>query len=146
MNQRWYDIERFSSNDQMNYAKMITDGRLVATDGQMIIIEYPSASLCNRMMKPSTKYEPTKLLSDDYKREIDYLAIPKEVWEEKSQEFIQKWKNKETNIKLSPINYPGLKELPKMTEEVEDLQPDSVKDALDMFGDDFVKVKKESKK
>jgi DNA polymerase-3 subunit gamma/tau len=146
MNQRWYDIERFSSNEQMNYAKMITDGRLVATDGQMIIIEYPSASLCNRMMKPSTKKQTTKLLSDYYKREIDYLAIPKEVWEEKSQEFIRKWKNKEKNIKLSPINYPGLKELPKMTEEVEDMQPDSVKDALDMFGDDFVKVKKESKR
>lgn len=145
MNQRWYDIERFASNEQMNFAKMITDGRLVATDGQMIIIEYPSASVCNRMMKPATKKLATKLLSDYYKRSIDYLALPKDVWEEKSQEFIKKWKNKETNITLSPINYPGLKELPKITEEVEDLQPDSVKDALDIFGD-IVKVKKESKK
>jgi len=145
MNQRWYDIERFASNEQMNFAKMITDGRLVATDGQMIIIEYPSASLCNRMMKPATKKLATTLLSDYYKRTIDYLALPKDVWEEKSQEFIRKWKNKETNIKLSPINYPGLKELPRITEEVEDMQPDSVKDALDMFGD-IVKVKKESKK
>ncbi len=145
MNQKWYDIERFASNEQMNFAKMITDGRLVATDGQMIIIEYPSASLCNRMMKPSTKKAATKLLGEYYKREIDYLALPKDVWEEKSQEFIKKWKNKETNIKLSPINYSGLKELPKIAEEVEDLQPDSVKDALDMFGD-IVKVKKESKK
>jgi len=145
MNQRWYDIERFASNDQMNFAKMITDGRLVATDGEMIIVEYPSASVCNRMMKPSTKSRVTKLLSDYYKRTIDYLALPKDVWEEKSQEFIKKWKNKETNITLSPINYPGLKELPKITDEVEDLQPDSVKDALDIFGD-IVKVKKESKK
>ena len=55
MNSRWFDIERFVTPDRMNYAKWITTGRVVATNGKMMIIQYSNASLCNRMMKPDVK-------------------------------------------------------------------------------------------
>ena len=139
---RWYDIERDATSKNLSYARMITEGRLVASDGKMIIIEYVSPSLCNRMMKPDIKEQIVRVLSDFYNKEIDYLALPKVVWEEKSQEFIQKWKQGEKNIKLSPINHPNLKEMPTINHEIEDMTPDSVKEAINLFGSDLVKVKK----
>jgi DNA polymerase-3 subunit gamma/tau len=131
----------------MNYAKWITSGRVVATDGEMIIIQYPNASLCNRMMKPEVKTITTKLLSDFYSQTIDYLALPVDVWENKSQEFIKKWKeDKDTFIKLSPIEHPALKDIPKFEKDVTEFTPDIVKDAINIFGADAVKVKKGEKK
>ena len=142
MNMRWFDIEREATHANLAYARMITEGRLVATDAKMIIIEYLSPSICNRMMKPKIKEQIIKILCDFYNTELDYLALPKSVWEEKSQEFIQKWKQGQKNIKLSPINHPDLKGMPNINHSIEDMTPDSVKEAINMFGSDLVKVKK----
>lgn len=146
MNMKWYDIERATNSSDLAYAKMITEGRLVATDGKMIIIQYANASICNRMMKPEIKEKIMSMLSDFYKTDIDYLALPEVVWQQKSQEFIKKWKRGEKNIKLSPIINPELRDMPKIDHEVEDMTPDSVKEAIKLFGSDIVKVKKGEKK
>ncbi len=142
MNMRWFDIEREATHANLSYARMITEGRLVATDAKMIIIEYLTPSICKRMMKPKIKEQIIKILCDFYNTKIDYLALPKSVWEEKSQEFIQKWKQGQKNIKLSPINHPDLKGMPNINHSIEDMTPDSVKEAINMFGSDLVKVKK----
>ena len=143
MNKKWFDIERFVNPDKMTYAKWITTGRVVATNGELIIIQYTNASLCNRMMKPDVKKIVTKILSDFYNQPLDYVALPTEVWEQKSQEFIKKWKtNRGEYITLSPIEHPALKEMPKFNKEVSEFTPDSVKDAISIFGSDAVRVKK----
>ena len=143
LNKKWFDIERFVTPDMMNYAKSITSGRVVATNGKLIIIQYSNPSLCNRMMKPEVKEIVVKLLSDYFKKPLDYLALPTVVWEEKSQEFIKKWKqDKDTYIRLTPIEHPNLKEMPKFNKEVSEFQPDSVKDAISIFGSDAVRIKK----
>ncbi len=145
MNMKWYDIERASESSELVYAKMITEGRLVATDGKMIIIQYANSSICNRMMKPDIKEKIVRILNKFFNTEIDYLALPEVVWQEKSQEFIKKWKQGETNIKLSPIDNPDLRDMPTIDHEVEDMTPDSVKEAISLFGSDIVKVKKGGK-
>lgn len=147
MNSKWFDIERFVDADKMNYAKWITSGRLVATNGDIIIIQYPNASLCNRMMKTDVKKVITELLAKFYGQEVDYLALPTEVWEQKSQEFIKKWKvDRDKYINLSPIEHPALKDIPKFEKDVSEFTPDLVKDAINLFGSDAVRVKKGEKK
>jgi DNA polymerase-3 subunit gamma/tau len=143
MNKRWFDIERFAGPERLNYAKWVTSGRLVATNGTMMIIEYANASLCNRMMRPDVKDIILPLLSEFYETDINYLALPKDVWERKSQEFIKKWReHKDTYIKLTPIEHPGLKDMPTITKEVGEFTPDSVKAAIELFGSEAVRVKK----
>ena len=142
MNMKWFDIERDATHSNLSYARMITEGRLVASNNKMIIIEYVSSAICNRMMKPEIKEQIVKILCDFYNKEIDYLALPKAVWEEKSQEFIRKWKQGQKNIKLSPINHPDLKGMPRINRDMEDMTPDSIKEAINMFGSDIVNVKK----
>jgi len=142
MNMRWFDIEREATHSNLSYARMITEGRLVATNKKMIIIEYVSPSICNRMMKPEIKKKITEILCNFYNRDIEYLALPKSVWEEKSQEFIQKWRQGQKNIKLSDINHPNLKEMPIINHNIDDMTPDSVKEAINMFGEDIVSIKK----
>lgn len=145
MNKRWFDIEREASNADMAYAKMITEGRLVATNGELIIIEYPTPAVCNKMMKPDVREKITTMLSDFFKTTIDYMALPTVVWQEKSQEFIKRWRQGETNIKLSPIDNPNLRDIQPTNRDYSDMTPDSVKEAVNIFGYDTVKVKKGDK-
>lgn len=149
MNSKWFDIERAVTHSHLSYAKMITEGRIVAANDEMVIIEYPSSPICNRMMKPEIKQIVTDILTDYYKKPIDYLALPKEVWEEKSQEFIKIWKTQDKDsrsfIKLSAINNSNLKEIPRINQDDKDMTPDSVKEAVNIFGKEAVKVKKGDK-
>ena len=143
INKRWYDLERVVDPQDLQYANLISAGRLVATNGKIMIIQYPSPSTCNRMMMPEVKEKVIKLLSDFHNQELDYLALPAEVWEEKTNEFLKIWRQDKTKyVKLSPIDHPGLREIQTLTKEVDDFTPDSVKEAMNLFGSDNIRVKK----
>ena len=145
MVKKWYDIERFVDEKKLEYAKMITDGTLVATNGVMMIVAYDSPVVCNRLMKPQIKSQIVEILEAYFGRPTMFLALPEKVWERISAEFIKKFRNREnTNefIRLTPIEHPRLVEIPDTEENYDDVASDSVKEAKDIFGDDVVKVKK----
>ncbi|PAT02610.1 hypothetical protein CI105_01245 [Candidatus Izimaplasma bacterium ZiA1] len=142
MIKKWYDLDRFATVDDKPYTKMITEGRIVAANSKLIIIEYESAAVCNRLMKKDFKEKMKSLINKFYNSNLDYLALPKSVWEEKSQEFIKKWRNGDKDIKLTPIKNSELIEIEEIDDEIEDMTPDSVKEAINIFGSDNVKVKR----
>ncbi len=144
MVKKWFDIERFVKSEEEKYAKMITDGTLVATNGTMVLVTYESPAVCNRLMKPQIKSKILEILEAFFGRKMMFLALPEEVWNKLSSEFIKKFRqNSDGNapIKLSKIDHPRLVEIPDTEENFEDLTNESVKEAKDLFGD-VVKVKK----
>jgi len=147
INKKWYDIERVASPLDMQYAKLITSGRLVATDGSTLIISYPSPSTCNRMMEPEIKETIKGMLSSFHELDLDYMAVPVVVWESVSAEFLQEWrKDRNKKITLTPISHPGLKEIKLQTKKTDTFTPDSVKEAVQLFGRENVKVRRGDKK
>ncbi len=145
MTKKWYDIERFVDEENMKYAKMITDGTLVATNGVMLIVTYESPAVCNRLMKIQIKRKILDILEAFFGRKVMFLALPESVWNTISKEFIQKFKNKSSpsqTIELTPIDHPRLVEIPDTEEAFDDMENESVKEAKDLFGDNIVKVKK----
>jgi len=147
INKKWYDIERVASPIDMQYAKLITSGRLVATNGDTLIISYPNPSTCNRMMEPEIKETIKGMLSTFHEIDLDYMALPANVWESVSAEFLQEWrKDKHRQIKLTPISHPGLKEIKLQTQKTDTFTPDSVKEAMQLFGRENVKVRRGEKK
>ena len=147
INKKWYDIERVASPMDMQYAKLITSGRLVATDGDTLILSYPNPSTCNRMMEPEIKETIKGMLSSFHEIDLDYMALPAGVWESVSAEFLQEWrKDKNRKIKLTPISHPGLKEIKLQSHKTDTFTPDSVKEAMQLFGRENVKVRKGDKK
>ncbi len=145
MVKKWYDVERFADDKQLEYAKMITDGNLVATNGVMVIVTYESAVVCNRLMKPQVKSHIVDILEAYFERPIMFLALPQEIWEGISKEFIKKFRSRKKDdefIRLSPIEHPRLVEIPDTDENYDDVASDSTKEAKDLFGEEIVKVKK----
>ncbi|MGM0435607.1 MAG: DNA polymerase III subunit gamma/tau [Bacillota bacterium] len=144
MVKKWYDIERFVDADELDYAKMITDGALVATNGVMILVAYDSPVVCNRLMQPSIKQKLLSILERYFNRKMMFLALPQDVWQRISSEFIKKFRSRNSEddfIKLSPIEHPRLVEIPKDEEDYDDVTSGGVKEARKYFGD-IVKEKK----
>lgn len=144
MVKKWYDIERFATGESLKYAKLITEGQLVATNGVMIIITYESPSTCNRLMKPEVHDPLVKLLTDYYERPIKFVALPSDLWEHVSDEFVKKFRMKKTPdewIELTPIHHPKLKSIPGSVETYSDTINETEKEAIELFGETVVKVK-----
>ncbi len=144
MVKKWYDIERFATGESLKYAKLITEGQLVATNGVMIIITYESPSTCNRLMKPEVHEPLVNLLSDYYGRPIKFVALPTDLWEHVSDEFVKKFRMKKSPdewIELTPIHHPKLKSIPGSVETYSDTINETEKEAIELFGESVVKVK-----
>ena len=144
MVKKWYDLERETTGESLKYAKLITEGQLVATNGIMIIMTYKTASTCNRMMKPEVYEKMAHVLSQFYKRPIRFMALPEESWEIISDEFVKKFRAKSSDdqwISLTAINNPKLVSIPQKEESYEDTRSGAEKEAIDIFGDDIVKIK-----
>jgi DNA polymerase-3 subunit gamma/tau len=144
MGQKWYDIERFVDASELEYAKMITEGRLVATNGVMIVVAYDTPVVCNRLMQPSLKGKILSILERYFNRKMMFLALPKDVWQNITKEFIKKFRSRESEndfIPLSPIENARLVEIPQDEENYEDVTDSGIKEARKYFGD-IVKEKK----
>lgn len=140
---RWNQIR--SANTAANlvqYATLIGSGNLVASSGDKVIITFGSSAICNRLMKPATKVFGREILKNAFKREIDFLALPGDVFQAISDEFMTAWKQGKRNIKLSPIVCPDLRDVSQeMDEKAGFTEQKVVTDALNVFGD-LVKIKK----
>ncbi|XMB71599.1 DNA polymerase III subunit gamma/tau [Mycoplasmatota bacterium WC30] len=138
----WDRLRRQANNDEEKHiAQILETGKIVASSVSQIIIAFPSASICNKLMTPSNKKIALNILKNNYQRDIDYIALPDDVFKEIVEEFTTLWKQGKRVIKLSKIKCDTLKNVSKAeeTEETE-IKSKIVTDAIDLFGD-IVKVK-----
>jgi hypothetical protein len=94
------------------------------------------------MMKPSIKSMVREALNKAFGRDIDYIALPEDVFSSIAEEFATLWRQGRRDIKLSPIVCPELRDVStEESESVVEKEQKIVADALNIFGD-IVKVKK----
>jgi DNA polymerase-3 subunit gamma/tau len=138
----WERLRRSSNaEEEKHFAQILEAGRIVASSIEKIIITFPSASICNKLMSTPNKQIVKQVLKNNYNRDIDYIALPDNIFEDIAKEFTSLWRSGERQIKLSRIKCEGLKNVSQDQEIIEeDIQPKIVKDALDLFGD-IVKIK-----
>jgi len=140
---QWNRLRRSATtNEEKHIAEIMEVGKIVASSVDSIIISFPSATICNQLMTPSSKVIAKDLLKNLYSREMDFIALPEDVFEDITKEFIELWKKGNKYIKLSKITCEGLKDVSEvMAPTEEELQPKVVTDAINLFGD-LVVVKK----
>ncbi|MFA5697556.1 MAG: DNA polymerase III subunit gamma/tau [Candidatus Izemoplasmatales bacterium] len=141
--ERWNLIRKNNASGNLaQYAGLLESGTLVASSKDKIIITFETAGVCNRLMKPTIKTLGKEILANAFKREIDYIALPAEIFQMISDEFISAWKLGKRQIKLSPIVCPDLRDVSIEDEEkISQTEQKIITDAYSLFGD-RVKVKK----
>lgn len=142
--EHWHQLKRSNpSGVNEQYASLFQLGELKASSFDKIIVVFDSPAICNRLMKSSVKAIMTTVIKNAFDREIEYMALPKTVFQSLSDEFAYLWRQgKKDKIRLSPIAHPELRDV---SVEVEDSAYKSegkiVSDAINVFGD-LVRVKK----
>jgi DNA polymerase-3 subunit gamma/tau len=138
----WERLRRSSNTEEeKHFAQILEAGKVTASSIEKIIITFPSASICNKLMAPGNVEIVKSVLKNSYKRDIEFIALPDNIFEDIAKEFTSLWRQGKRQIKLSKIKCEGLKNVSQDKIIVEDnIQPKIVKDALDLFGD-IVKIK-----
>ena len=139
----WQGFERGITNKDERYlASLLESGKVVASKKSKIIIAFSSATICNKLMIPDNKKIIQRILYDKFQRDMDYIALPVEVFDDITKEFMELYHKGEKDIKLSKIYCEGLKDVSKVKNvETTDKESKVVSDAKNIFGD-LVKVKK----
>jgi len=142
---RWDLIKSNNQNGTLaQYAAILGAGNLVASSGDKVIITLSSAGYCNRMMTPSVKAIGREILKNAFRRDMDYMTLPAEVFNTISNEFIKFWRqNKNSTIKLTPIVCADLRDVSgEESKKTPSVETKVVSDAIDLFGGSIVRVKK----
>ena len=142
--ERWDQIARNNPSGMFNqFAIVLESATLVASSVDKIIITFPSAGPCNRLMKPSNKKIVEDVLHNAFRREIEFMALPENIFSEIADEFANLWRQGKRKIKLSPIVCDDLADVSTEEKVVQTVEPEKkvVSDAIGLFGD-LVKVKK----
>jgi DNA polymerase III subunit gamma/tau len=143
LNDEWVQLRRSAkTEDEKFLSKILETGKVVASSIENIIITFPSGAICNQLMTPTNKEIAQQLISNHFERDMDYIALPEDVFSDLAKEFIELWSQGKRNIKLTKISCEELKDVSKeSSEDNNNHQPKVVSDAIDLFGD-AVKVKK----
>jgi len=138
----WERLRRSSvTEEEKHFAQILEAGKVTASSIEKIIITFPSVSICNKLMVPGNIEIVKSVLKNNYHRDIEYIALPDNIFEDIAKEFTSLWRQGKRQIKLSKIKCEGLKNVSQDKKIVEEnIQPTIVKDALDLFGD-IVKIK-----
>lgn len=135
---KWNDFI-LSLKNGVNYqeGKLLEDCEIKASNGQTLIITFNEVGICNLIMKPGKKETIKSLLKNFFNLDLDYIAIPLDLWDMLSLEFVKVFrKNRENNdysyIPLSYIPYKNLRIL-GLEEEVK--EKDKYSDFFDAFKD-----------
>ena len=138
----WQGFERGLVEKEDKYlASLLESGQVVASKKSKIIITFSSATICNKMMMPDNKQTIKGILYNKFDRDIDYMALPTNVFEDITEEFKAAYKKGVEYIELSQIYCEGLKDVShiKNTNKTQN-ESKIVSDAKGIFGD-LVKVK-----
>ncbi len=139
----WKNLKKSTKNsNEQRLISIFESGNIVASSKDKIIVTFPSAAICNKLMMPSNKQTIENVIQKAFNDNIVYMALPDNVFEDVSGEFINLWRQGKRNIKLSKIVCEGLKDVSNEVIEIEeDSEQKVLTDAKDLFGD-IVRVKK----
>lgn len=119
--------------------QILIDGQIeaISTDNQMIL-SYDHESICAKLYETKVYEKATELLYQVFKEKFILVPIPRIIWEEKREEFVEQFKNKVMYPKLSPITKPIMI---RKSDSNYDHEPEFVKEVISLFGEEVVEIK-----
>jgi DNA polymerase-3 subunit gamma/tau len=121
-----------------NIKQILIDGTIEAVSkSNKIILSYEVESICARLYESDIFTKATEILEEVFHEKFTIIALPKRIWNEKKEEFTEQYRNKVKQPKLTPITEPILV---KKNNNKYEFEPELVKEAISLFGEDIVKI------
>jgi len=134
----WQSIKATDLNF-VNVEQILLDGTVEAVSfDNKIILSYEYDTICASLYDKDIYDKAVQLLEQTFREKYDIIALPKRIWLEKREEFVEQLRNKIRKPKLSPITEPII--IKRQTNKYE-FEPEYIKEAINIFGEDIVKIK-----
>lgn len=117
-------------------ASLLAGGEVVAVARISLVIVFPSASMCNKIMDPDTYKKACDVVNVTYGQHYDFLALPIDVWTEKKIEYHKKYSVGDKYPSLSPFNDPLLRIIKKTKTPTITERQKTIEKMSDFFGED----------
>jgi len=132
---QWNEINRQAEPNVFTLAQDFSKGDIKAVWQNEFIITYPTVVTVNKLMRADVRKKIKRLLKKVYSIDLDFIALPEELWESKRKEFFEQF-NIGMSPKLTDFAFQGL----HLEEETRE-EPEVIKDAIAEFGESLVKFK-----
>ena len=137
---RWDQILKSTKGTDLHrYAMMLQDSTIEAASKDCLILTYTDVAYCNLAMKKENREKIKEILKNAVGTPMDFIAIPKDLWKQVSDEFVKIFRSNKTDkktdyIKLTPVYYEGLRISDEDT-VLGSSSDDKYKTVIDTFGD-----------
>lgn len=131
----WNKINIKAEPNVFAVAQDFSSGSIVAAWEHNFLITFPTVEMVNRLMRSDVRKKIGRILKDIFNKEVSYIALPTDLWNIKRKEYFEQSAIGNAP-KLSKIEFEGLILVEEKAEE-----PDIVKEAVDIFGEDMINLK-----
>jgi hypothetical protein len=132
---QWDEINRQAEPNVFTLAQDFSKGDIKAVWQNEFIITYPTVVTVNKLMRADVRKKLKRLLKKVYSIDLEFIALPEELWETKRKEFFEQF-NIGMSPKLTDFAFQGL----HLEEETRE-EPEVIKDAIAEFGESLVRLK-----
>ena len=130
----WKNIIDLAPSDKRGTAEILHEGEVKAVGNHVFVIIYNSARICNQVMGRKFKRNSLRLLQELLNDYYNYMAITKEQWVLKRQEYANQYVMGTKYPTLTPFTDPNLKVSITEDDETEAMS----KKVIDIFGDNVI--------
>lgn len=130
----WKNLIDLAPSDKRGTAEILSEGEVKAVGNHEFVIIYNSARMCNQVMSRKFKRNSLRLLQELLNDYYNYLAITREQWVLKRQEYANQYVMGTKYPTLTPFTDPNL----KVTLADEDEAEEMSKKIIDIFGDNVI--------
>lgn len=130
----WKNIIDLAPSDKRGTAEILHEGEVKAVGNHEFVIIYNSARICNQVMGRKFKRNSLRLLQELLNDYYNYMAITKEQWVLKRQEYANQYVMGTKYPTLTPFTDPNLKVSITEDDETEAMS----KKVIDIFGDNVI--------
>ena len=135
---QWHNLKGIDV-EQANIEQILLDGNVEAVShDNKIILSYEYDTICAALYEKDVYDKAVRLLEKAFHEKYEIVALPRKIWTEKRDEFVEQFRKKIKYPKLTPINEPII--VKKKVNKYE-YEPEFIKEAINLFGDDIVKIK-----
>lgn len=130
----WKNIIDLAPSDKRGTAEILHEGEVKAVGNHEFVIIYSNARICNQVMGRKFKRNSLRLLQELLNDYYNYMAITKEQWVLKRQEYANQYVMGTKYPTLTPFTDPNLKVSITDDDETESMS----KKVIDIFGDNVI--------
>ncbi len=134
--QVWKNMTRGARPEHLSIIETLQDGKIVVVGNKEFIIVFSNVSMCNIVMRKKFKDVALRIIYNLLGDKYNYIALPIDVWSEKSIEYKQQYQIGIKFPELKPMVIPGL----DIKEDVETEKEKTINQTIELFGEGNVEI------